>query len=571
MEDRILSEIGLSVTYSANGGLWKTLSGVYAASIDTSSPTAPGGLTASGVTSSAFTLGWTASTDNVGVAGYRLDVSPNSVFSSFVAGYNNKEVGVALSTLVSGLTGGATYYARLRAYDAAGNVSANSASVHATTLSSADAIAPTVSLASLTSGSVISGNIAILAAASDNVGVSRIEFYVDNVLKNTDASTPYSFALDTTQLANGSHVILAKAYDGAGNTAQAAATVVVNNVVADVIAPVVSITEPAGGARLSGVIEIKASASDANGVSKVEFYIDDVLKKTDVSGPYVYKFNTLRLTNRAHTVAVRAYDMDNNMGSADIHVHVVNRRRTDAVMTSTGGVIISESAIVTIAPGALSGQVLVSVVDEGMDDDDLVAEREAKAKLQKLTPVSAGFRLLVSDYELPIPMKMGLPAKHLVMPAASMAECLVVYGWNEGVKAWQPLMSTPERDTINAESDSLSLYRLFSTVPIVRTVDVGEVYVFPNPAKKGAKPVFHVETEAADKVEIEILDFSGKVIHKKMLTGLPALINRNNKLTNAYEYEWDAKNAASGVYFYLVKINRGGGETSRKGKFAVIN
>jgi hypothetical protein len=56
-----------------------------------------------------------------------------------------------------------------------------------------------------------------------------------------------------------------------------------------------------------------------------------------------------------------------------------------------------------------------------------------------------------------------------------------------------------------------------------------------------------------------------------MLTGLPELINRNNKLTNAYEYEWDAKNAASGVYFYLIKINRGGGESSRKGKFAVIN
>ncbi|MFA6435488.1 MAG: choice-of-anchor Q domain-containing protein, partial [Elusimicrobiales bacterium] len=99
------------------------------AAIDTSSPTAPGGLYASGVSSSAFALGWTASTDNTGVAGYRLDVSLNSGFSSFVAGYNSLNLGNVTSKAVSGLVAGATYYARLRAYDAAGNTSPGSAAL----------------------------------------------------------------------------------------------------------------------------------------------------------------------------------------------------------------------------------------------------------------------------------------------------------------------------------------------------------------------------------------------------------------------------------------------------------
>lgn len=96
------------------------------------------------------------------------------------------------------------------------------------------------------------------------------------------------------------------------------------------------------------------------------------------------------------------------------------------------------------------------------------------------------------------------------------------------------------------------------------------VYVFPNPAKNGAKPVLHIEAGTADKVEIQILDFTGKVIHKETLTGGPALVSRNNLLAYAYEYEWDPENAASGAYLYRIKISNSSGETIRKGKFALL-
>ncbi|OQA37470.1 MAG: Aminopeptidase YwaD precursor [Acidobacteria bacterium ADurb.Bin340] len=55
------------------------------------------------------------------------------------------------------------------------------------------------------------------ATATDNVGVARVEFLVDGVLKGTDATRPYTLTLEATALAEGAHSLVAKAYDAAGN------------------------------------------------------------------------------------------------------------------------------------------------------------------------------------------------------------------------------------------------------------------------------------------------------------------------------------------------------------------
>ncbi|QYF94880.1 CehA/McbA family metallohydrolase [Massilia sp. PAMC28688] len=89
-----------------------------------------------------------------------------------------------------------------------------------------DTTKPTVSA----SQSGTSGTITLSATASDNVGVSKVEFYVDNVLKGTDTSAPYSLALDSTTLTNGSHSLTAKAFDAANNsTLSAPVSFSVNN------------------------------------------------------------------------------------------------------------------------------------------------------------------------------------------------------------------------------------------------------------------------------------------------------------------------------------------------------
>jgi hypothetical protein len=104
----------------------------YTSTPDTTAPAAPARLTVGSVTSASLTLNWTASTDNVAVAGYSLDVATDSSFTSFLPGYRNRAVGNILRYTVTGLTTGTTYYARVRALDEAGNVSANSPSASGT-------------------------------------------------------------------------------------------------------------------------------------------------------------------------------------------------------------------------------------------------------------------------------------------------------------------------------------------------------------------------------------------------------------------------------------------------------
>ena len=66
------------------------------------------------------------------------------------------------------------------------------------------------------------GTLTLSATATDNVGVTKVEFYVDGVLKGTDTTSPYTLTLDSTTLANGSHTLTAKAYDAAGNVGTSA-------------------------------------------------------------------------------------------------------------------------------------------------------------------------------------------------------------------------------------------------------------------------------------------------------------------------------------------------------------
>jgi hypothetical protein len=100
---------------------------------DIQAPSVPGSPNFTNTTSSSTTLNWSASTDNVAVTGYRIDIATNNTFTNFVSGYNNKDVGNVLTSSITGLSSSTTYYGRVRAYDAAGNTSASSNTASATT------------------------------------------------------------------------------------------------------------------------------------------------------------------------------------------------------------------------------------------------------------------------------------------------------------------------------------------------------------------------------------------------------------------------------------------------------
>ena len=93
-----------------------------------------------------------------------------------------------------------------------------------------DTTAPTTSITAPASGATVSGTTTVSASASDNVGVTKVEFYLDGALKSTDTTSPYSWSWDTTATANGAHSLTSKAYDAALNVGTSAAvSVTVSN------------------------------------------------------------------------------------------------------------------------------------------------------------------------------------------------------------------------------------------------------------------------------------------------------------------------------------------------------
>jgi poly(hydroxyalkanoate) depolymerase family esterase len=98
---------------------------------DTQPPSAPSNLTAPATTTSSITLAWTASTDNTGVTGYQILRAPGTTGGTF------GQVGTSTTTsfVNSGLTANTAFRYQVRAVDAAGNVSAVSNTVTATTQS----------------------------------------------------------------------------------------------------------------------------------------------------------------------------------------------------------------------------------------------------------------------------------------------------------------------------------------------------------------------------------------------------------------------------------------------------
>ena len=86
-------------------------------------------------------------------------------------------------------------------------------------------LAPTVSLLAPTAGATFTSLLHMAADATDDQGVTRVEFYVDGVLRGTDTSAPYAYDWSVGKASYGSHTVMARAYDAAGLNTSASVTV----------------------------------------------------------------------------------------------------------------------------------------------------------------------------------------------------------------------------------------------------------------------------------------------------------------------------------------------------------
>ncbi len=188
---------------------------ITAVAADTQAPTAPSNLTASSTTTTATTLNWNASTDNVGVTQYQIR-------------RNNVIVGTVGGTITTynatGLTASTTYSFDVLALDAAGNVSPPSNTVQVTTGAAADTQAPTAPSNLTASNTTTTATTLNWNASTDNVGVTQYQIRRNNAIVGTVGGTITTYNA-TGLTASTTYSFDALALDAAGNVSPPSNTI----------------------------------------------------------------------------------------------------------------------------------------------------------------------------------------------------------------------------------------------------------------------------------------------------------------------------------------------------------
>ncbi len=123
----------------------------------------------------------------------------------------------------------------------------------------------------------------------------------------------------------------------------------------DVTKPTVSLTAPAAGATVSGVISVSAAASDNIGVVGVQFKLDGGnLVAEDLTAPYTISWDTKTAANGLHTLSAVARDAAGNTGTA-ANVQITVSNQTQGSTGLVGAYAFKEGAGTTASDGSGNG------------------------------------------------------------------------------------------------------------------------------------------------------------------------------------------------------------------------
>jgi|GEM_PF-1680333 len=251
---------------------------------------------------------------------------------------------------LTGLEPSTVYQFVVESTDASGNTTTSKAGTFET-LPLPDDKHPIVSIPD---PGICRGITRIIAPASDDTGVKKVEFYLNEELIFTDYSPPYELILDTTKYVNGEYTLKAKVYDLCGRVTIADQVIDIDNYLADSGSPSVEITNPDDGDTVSGIVDIDVYASDPpapwmgmtspQSVNRVEFYIDGEHRCTSYPLLYTatYSWNTQTVEEGEHTIEVIAYDDAENSASDSITVTVDQPPPPEPVLVVTRGLVVRQ-------------------------------------------------------------------------------------------------------------------------------------------------------------------------------------------------------------------------------------
>lgn len=158
-------------------------------------------------------------TDNVGVANVEFYANGQLIGSDNSSPYS---INWDTTMMADG-----TVLISAKAYDATGNQGvSNEISVTVNNAVVIDTIAPVAMINNPADGAVISGTIVpVSASASDNIGVTLFELYIDGKKVSTSTTGTLNYNWNIKKISIGVHTLTVKAYDEAGNIGTDTATV----------------------------------------------------------------------------------------------------------------------------------------------------------------------------------------------------------------------------------------------------------------------------------------------------------------------------------------------------------
>lgn len=307
---------------------------------DTQAPTAPTNLKATNISARAFSLSWTTSTDNVGVASY-------GVYLNGVAQMTVTTNSVSLASLYPG----AIYEVYVVAKDAAGNVSAASATLSVALL---DTQAPTAP-ANLAASNVTETSLTLnWTASKDNAVVTGYDVYRNGTFLTTVATN----TANITGLARGaSYTFYVVAKDASGNVSAASNTISV--ALQDKQAPSTPTNLAASSITASSLTLSWTASSDNVAVKGYDVYRDGVLYTTTTSNT----INISRLSSATtYKFYVKAKDAAGNVSAASNTVSVTTTGGTRSLVID-GEEATAAATKIVIYPNPTEAQLFLSDIE----------------------------------------------------------------------------------------------------------------------------------------------------------------------------------------------------------------
>ena len=252
------------IRFASSGNGEAKFDNIQAAWLDLESPSIPQNLLVESVTSDTVSLSWDASTDNIGVAGYRV--------------YRDKQLVQEVQGeqfTDTGLTEDTEYTYEVRAFDIAGNQSEASNEVFARTSVSVDDEAPTIPL-NLKVENVTTDTVSLSwGASTDNIGVAGYRVYRNKQLVQEVQGEQFT---DTGLMEDAEYTYEVRAFDAAGNQSEVSNRINVRTKgIVDHKPPTTPMNVRATVVTENKVTLLWEASSDESGIRSYQVYRNSIL------------------------------------------------------------------------------------------------------------------------------------------------------------------------------------------------------------------------------------------------------------------------------------------------------